>query len=70
VAPEHETLRSGFLLDYHRYADGFFRCWNEVNGGLAATPEAFTFDLYASGEYSRILERQWGQDVEGGPQAS
>lgn len=67
TAPDLETLRSGFLMDYHRYADGFFRCWNEANAGVAATPEAFSFDLYASGEYSRILERQWERDVEPGP---
>jgi hypothetical protein len=63
-------VRSGFLMDYHRYADGFFRAWNEANAGVEATADAFSFDLYASGEYSRILERQWEMDAESGPQAS
>ena len=69
-APELGALRAGFLLDFHRYADGFFRCWNEVHGGLAATPETFTFDLYASGEYSRMLEREWECDSGEGKQPS
>lgn len=68
--PDLETVRSGFLMDYHRYADGFFRAWNEANAGVVATAEAFSFDLYASGEYSRILERQWEMDAGGGPQPS
>lgn len=70
AAPELETVRSGFLMDYHRYADALFRAWNEAHAGVVATREAFTFDLYASGEYSRILERQWERDVEPGPQPS
>ncbi len=68
VAPDMESVRSSFLMDYHRYADGFFRSWNEANVGIVANREAFTFDLYASGEYSRILERQWEMDAESGPQ--
>ncbi len=59
AAPDLTTVRGGFLTDYHRYADGFFRSWSEVHAGPPATPDSFTFDLYASGEYSRILERQW-----------
>ena len=70
TAPDLDTVRSGFLMDYHRYADGFFRAWNEANAGVEATADAFSFDLYASGEYSRILERQWEMDSGVGPQAS
>lgn len=58
-APEAGIAHSGFLMDYHRYSDGFFRCWLDGQEGRPATPEDFTFDLYASGEYSRILERGW-----------
>jgi len=70
VAPDLETVGNGFLMDYHRYADSLFRAWNEAHAGAVASPEAFTFDLYASGEYSRILERQWEMDAEAGPQPS
>jgi hypothetical protein len=68
VAPDLESVQNGFLMDYHRYADALFRSWNEADEGIAATREAFTFDLYASGEYSRILERQWQLDSGGGAQ--
>lgn len=57
--PETGVAQAEFLLDYHRYVDGFFRCWNENQTGAPASPEKFTFELYASGEYSRILEDEW-----------
>ena len=65
-APEPGHARQGFLLDYHRFANGFFRSWNEGQGGLAATPDQFIFNLYASGEYSQILESQWEKDLDTG----
>lgn len=58
-APEAGIAQAGFLLDYHHYADAFFVCWRESQEGRPATPDDFTFDLYASGEYSRILEQEW-----------
>lgn len=61
-APEAGIAQAGFLLDYHRYADAFFCCWRESQDGRPVTPDDFTFDLYASGEYSRILEREWGNE--------
>ncbi len=61
-APEADIAQAGFLLDYHRYADAFFRCWSESQTGRPVTPDEFTFELYASGEYSRILEREWGNE--------
>jgi hypothetical protein len=60
--PEKEVAQPGFLLDYHRYADGFFRSWTENQAGYPVTPDAFTFELYASGEYSRILENEWANE--------
>ena len=64
-APDAGSTRDLFLLHYHVFTDGLFRSWNEVYSGRALTPDAFTFDLYASGEYSRILERQWEGDSGG-----
>lgn len=69
-APGEDIAQASFLLDYHRYADVFFRCWSESQEGRTATPGDFTFDLYASGEYSRILEREWGTDSGGGVEPS
>ncbi|MDR3633697.1 MAG: hypothetical protein P4L84_07655, partial [Isosphaeraceae bacterium] len=31
--PDASFAQGGFLLDYHRYADGFFRCWQENQEG-------------------------------------
>ena len=61
-APDAVVAHSDFILEYHRYADALFRCWSDRQDGRDATPEEFTFDLYASGEYSRILERQWADN--------
>ena len=41
TAPDLDTVRSGFLMDYHRYADGFFRAWNEANACLLYTSPLF-----------------------------
>ena len=68
--PETSVARAEFLLDYHRYADGLFRSWKENQPGGEATPDAFTFELYASGEYSKILENQWENEKEGDPEDS
>lgn len=69
--PEASVAQAGFLLDYHRYADGFFRSWRDNQSGDPATPDSFTFELYASGEYSRILEHEWENqpdlDTDSGP---
>lgn len=63
--PETNVAQAGFLMDYHCYADGFFRSWKDNQPGSPATPEVFTFELYASGEYSRILEHQWENESGG-----
>ena len=57
--PAFETLAEEFLSNYHRYTDSLYRGFMESqhHGSIAATN--FRFDLYASGEYSRMLETQW-----------
>jgi hypothetical protein len=32
----------------------------EAEAHSALTPDNFPFELYASGEYSRMLENEWG----------
>jgi hypothetical protein len=68
--PEPEVAQTGFLMDYHRYADGFFRCWKDSQAGSPVTPGTFTFELYASGEYSRILEREWENEADSDTKAN
>jgi hypothetical protein len=60
--PDRRTLTDDFVRNYYRYTDNTFRML--VDG---TSPEvdstAFEFELYASGEYSRLLEREWGGEV-------
>ena len=58
--PALDELAEDFLRNYHRYADTLYRCFMESqpHGGIQATN--FRFELYASGEYSRMLETEWG----------
>lgn len=58
-APERLQLTDEFVRNYHSFADQLFQC--RFNSGKFE-PIAlvdFEFDLFASGEYSRILEREW-----------
>jgi hypothetical protein len=58
--PERETLADDFIRHYYRYADLLYATRQQtVYTPLAAS--RFHFDLYASGEYSRMLEREWGE---------
>jgi hypothetical protein len=59
--PVFESLSEDFLRGYHRYADYLHRCFMDANPHRAISPVNFRFDLYASGEYSRMLETQWGE---------
>ena len=59
--PPQETFAPDFLRHYHRYADQLF------HSHLGQTPFAdpahlgFDFEIFASGEYSRMLEREWAE---------
>lgn len=57
--PSLGQLPEGFLDRYHRYADALFRCYLESEPHRAIGPANFRFALYASGEYSRLLESEW-----------
>jgi len=57
--PAFDALSEEFLRNYHRYADALFRCFMELQPHLLAAARNFRFDLFASGEYSRLLESQW-----------
>jgi hypothetical protein len=57
--PPRDTLTSDFLRNYFRYAD---QLYTMVLGQCSYTPidsSQFDFELYSSGEYSKMLERQW-----------
>lgn len=60
--PPAESFSPEFLRRYHRHLD----CWyeNRLKDTIFDRPEAseFIFDLYASGEYTLMLEQSWGAE--------
>jgi len=61
-APGFEMLSEEFLANYHRYADGLYRAFLGAQSFATLAPAEFHFELYASGEYSRMLESKWSAD--------
>jgi hypothetical protein len=62
--PAFTDLAEEFLRNYHRYADSLYRCYMELEQYPAIDSRRFRFSLYASGEYSRMLESQWEEKAE------
>jgi hypothetical protein len=59
--PPIEMLSRDFLLSYHRFGDLLYQGFMEAETHSAITTANFHFELYASGEYSRLLESKWEQ---------
>jgi hypothetical protein len=57
--PAQEQLTAHFIRFYYRFADHLFACRQHNESFSMLPPDQFHFDLYASGEYSRMLEREW-----------
>jgi hypothetical protein len=58
--PAYDSLAEDFLRNYHRYSDALYHCYMDSQTFRAIESRAFRFELYASGEYSRMLESEWG----------
>jgi len=62
AVPERKVLSADFLRAHHRYADCLYDC-RQQNVSYAKVDSAeFRFEIYASGEYSRLLEKEWGDE--------
>ena len=61
-APEPATLSEDFLRYYYRFADHMFACRQQLFPSTEIRSDNFHFDLFASGEYSRMLEKEWGNE--------
>jgi hypothetical protein len=57
--PAFDRLAEDFLRNYHRYSDFLYRCYLDSEPHRLIASRNFHFELYASGEYSRLLETQW-----------
>ena len=58
-APDREILADHFVRNYYRYADQIYLCRQSSTDFPEIPPNTFFFELYASGEYARMLEREW-----------
>jgi hypothetical protein len=59
--PERDQLTEEFIRHYHRYADHLFACWSQLAPHREITRAQCHFELYASGEYTKMLENEWGE---------
>ena len=59
MAPSRESLSNEFVRNYYRYADQLFLCRQSQAPFADISGFEFRFEIYASGEYSRMLEREW-----------
>lgn len=62
--PSAETFAPEFLRRYHRHLDQWYEQRLRDSGCDHPEGHDFTFDLYASGEYTLMLEQSWGSDGE------
>ena len=59
--PSREFLPDSFVLSHHSYADALFACAIQNAHFPKVSAQDFPFELYASGEYAKLLETQWEQ---------
>lgn len=59
--PAFEVVSPTFLLDYHRFTDYLYACRQQLSPFTPISANAFVFEIYASAEYSQILEKQWNE---------
>lgn len=60
--PDRDDLTDEFVRNYYRYADQIYHCRQNETQFSDLSVHGVVFDLYASGEYSRMLERSWEED--------
>jgi hypothetical protein len=58
-APRRSLLSEEFVRNYYRYADQMFTCHQGQAPFTEISDFGFDFEIFASGEYSRMLEREW-----------
>lgn len=59
--PRRELLADDFVRNYYRFADQMFLCRQSQSTFTEIGEIGFDFEIYASGEYSRMLEREWAE---------
>lgn len=59
--PAPENFSNDFLRRYHKHLDQWFETRMRETGFERAEAHEFVFDLYASGEYTTMLEQSWSE---------
>jgi len=59
--PDETQVSNEFIRNYFRFADHMFACRQQMQTFTQLSVDNFHFEIYASGEYSRILEKSWGE---------
>ena len=57
--PDRGQLTNDFIRNYYRYADALFATRQGQAQFTDIADHGFEFEIFASGEYSRMLEREW-----------
>ncbi len=60
--PDFDRLAEEFLRSYHRFADALYHCYMDLQPHRTIGNHNFRFQLYASGEYSKLLESEWSTE--------
>ena len=58
-APTQEMLTANFIKNYYRFADQMFAVQQHQASFSRLPGGQFNFELFASGEYSRMLSKEW-----------
>jgi hypothetical protein len=61
-APPRDILSDHFVRNYHQYADQMYASRMGGSGFARIRSTQFTFELFASGEYTSMLEEQWQKE--------
>ncbi len=61
AVPDRSVLTDEFVRHYYRYADQLFHIRQGETAFMDIGHLELEFEIYASGEYSRMLEREWAE---------
>lgn len=59
--PDRASLSDEFVRNYHRYADELFAFRQNQAALLSIENLGFDFEIFASGEYARMLAEEWAE---------
>lgn len=59
--PSRKSFSTDFIRNYYRFADQMFQARQNQAQFADISDMGFEFEIFASGEYSRRLEREWAE---------